>query len=217
MRLSMHKLKRPKTPDALEKLKEKYPATDEWSEVVDAQKDEIRTALFSMQGYFCAYCERTVTSQYGHEDKTGHIEHYRRRKFFPQHTFDWNNLFYSCSNHDSCGKHKDEKIPAGNIDYKKMIDPCVDNPEDLFVFTTLGEIKPREDISPAQKERAEETIRVFGLNNIRKDRETNMKAFGYLNNYPMSTIESIIKQLEIDGIQPYLTSLYSIFGLRRVS
>jgi uncharacterized protein (TIGR02646 family) len=204
----MHKLIRANAPDSLKELKKNYPKIDEWAKVTATERDEIRAALFSMQGYFCAYCERTVTTEHGH------IEHFKRRSMFPQNTFDWNNLFYSCSNHDSCGKHKDEKIPAGNIDYNKMIDPCVDNPEDFLFFNSNGDISPRENLPQAVKARAEETIRVFGLQNLRKERANTFKSFEYLISNP-DLIDQILTDLNSN--QSFITMLYHVFNRRRVA
>lgn len=208
MRSKMHKLNRPETPDALKELKKRHGRKNEWEKVTDTERDDIRTALFSMQGYFCAYCERTVTSEHGH------IEHYRKRSMFPKFTFEWDNLFYSCLNHDSCGKHKDQEIPGSSINYTILLDPCIDNPEDFLFFNSNGDISPRENLSSADRARAEETIRVFGLQNIRKERATTFKPFEFLHSYP-ELIDQILGSLNTN--QSFITMLYHVFGRKRVA
>lgn len=209
----MHKLVRPEVPDSLKKLKAQYPSTDEWSKVTSEQREEIRDALFSMQGHFCAYCERCVTPEYGHEDKTGHIEHFRRRSVIPALTFEWNNIFYSCSTKNTCGKQKDS-LKSDTVDYTKLIDPCIDNPEDYLFFNSNGDVSPRENLLPADKERAEETIRVFGLQSVREDRASVFKQYKYFSERP-ELIDQILDT--IDASQPFVTMLYSVFGRRRVA
>lgn len=128
---------------------------DKWSEVKGCDKEEIRSCLEEMQGRRCAYCE-------GDLDTLGqHIEHFWRKGQYPVRTFDWTNLFWSCDETDSCGHFKDHG--AGAYDVAQLVDPCCDDPDLFFRFRSDGTIDVRPGLSPADKHRAVETLRVFGL------------------------------------------------------
>lgn len=120
--------------------------TDEHATLADA--------LYARQDGYCAYCEIHLNDR-----SDGHIEHLERRSDNAKRTFDWANLFYSCSKPDSCGKYKDN----GRIRFKPadIIDPSEENPLDFFVYDANGRIVAREGTG---QRRAEETIRVFNLN-----------------------------------------------------
>jgi uncharacterized protein (TIGR02646 family) len=130
----------------------------QWDDVTGENKAQIRQQLQHMQGRRCAYCEGSL-------DALGsHIEHFRRKApgHFPQLTFAWCNLFWSCDQPDSCGHYKDHG--AGTYDVNDLIDPCVDNPDTFFRFRTDGTVNVRSDLGAADKHKAEETLRVFNLN-----------------------------------------------------
>jgi uncharacterized protein (TIGR02646 family) len=127
-----------------------------WDDITALDRAEIRRHLEQMQGRRCAYCE-------GPLDALGqHIEHFRRKRRFPQLTFAWANLYWSCDQTDSCGHYKDHGAGAYNVD--DLIEPCADNPDQFFRFRTDGTISVRSGLDPAQQRRAEETLRVFNLN-----------------------------------------------------
>lgn len=128
---------------------------DDWSVLGFTEKEEIRNALKSMQGERCAYCECQLSS--GNQ----HIEHFRQRSCYPQGTFAWDNLFWSCCQNDSCGKHKDS-LPR-TYDHRDLIKADVDNPERFFHFMSDGTISIRSGLSSADRRRAEETLRIFNL------------------------------------------------------
>ena len=136
--------------------------THDWRNVTPLDKETIWQELDIMQGSFCAYCQRKLTA-------AKHIEHfYPRNQFgsqFKYLTFDWGNIFGSCDNHDICGKHKDEVIGDGNYNPQLLLKPDRDNPEDLIHYYEVGTIAPRASISLDDKQRVNETIRVFNLNN----------------------------------------------------
>lgn len=151
----MKHIQRSAAPECLNQLK---GGRDEWK-VVD--KEALWIALNPMQNNFCAYCECRL------RDK--HIEHFRTRDDYPKLTFDWNNLFGSCGNPQlagqspRCGIYKDRSgHPPYNPDH--LIKPDTDNPSDFLLFLTDGVVRARNDLSPSDKIKAEETIRVFNLN-----------------------------------------------------
>jgi uncharacterized protein (TIGR02646 family) len=149
----MHQLNRAlcHTPKCLRKYQ--Y-GQDRWEDLSNDDRQEIRTALEEMQRRRCAYCECDL------EHHGQHIEHFRQRHRYVQGTFDWNNLFWSCERGDSCGKHKDV---CEMYDYRILIKPDDDDPEQFFLFVNDGTISVREGLTVAQRHRAEETLRIFNL------------------------------------------------------
>jgi len=126
-----------------------------WNDVQPADKAQIRAHLETMQGKRCAYCEGSL-------DALGqHIEHFRRKSAHPALTFDWNNLFWSCDQNDSCGHFKDRG--AGQYNIADLIEPCCDDPDEFFVFRSDGTISVRRGLSAQDERRAKETLRVFSL------------------------------------------------------
>jgi uncharacterized protein (TIGR02646 family) len=129
-----------------------------WDDLTPQDKDQIRHQLEQMQGRRCAYCEGSL-------DALGsHIEHFRRKRqgHFPNLTFTWSNLYWSCDQKDSCGHHKDHG--AGAYDVNDLVDPCNDNPDLFFRFRTDGTINVRNGLGAQNTHKAEETLRVFNLN-----------------------------------------------------
>lgn len=125
-----------------------------WNDLSRDDRQEICAALEAMQGQRCAYCECDLNKH----DR--HIEHFRQRGRYPQGTFDWNNLFWSCKREDSCGKHKDS---CGIYQHPDLIKPDVDDPEQFFIFVADGSITVRDDLTNHDRNRAEETLRIFNL------------------------------------------------------
>lgn len=148
----MHKLARGNAPACLARYQH---GRDTWADVVEADKDEIRKELKSMQGELCAYCECSLIAH------GQHIEHFRQRSIYQQGTFDWWNLFGSCNRKNSCGKHKDS-IPR-TYDHRDLIKPDVEEPDHFFHFMVDGTISLRPGLSEAQQKRATETLRIFNL------------------------------------------------------
>ena len=149
----MHKLNRPEAPTCLATYQ--Y-GVHSWT--VDspdfAGRQEIWVCLDAMQGERCAYCERKIGPG------SRHIEHFRRRCSFQHLTFDWSNLFGSCEDDDTCGKHKDS---CGSYDVSLLLKPDDDDPDDFFDFLSNGTIAPRTGLNGSMRLRATETLRVFNL------------------------------------------------------
>ncbi|WP_052131676.1 retron Ec78 anti-phage system effector HNH endonuclease PtuB [Vibrio coralliilyticus] len=132
--------------------------TTDW---MDAPKDAIWIELDKMQQGFCAYCECQLNRK--------HIEHFRTRSGYPKETFNWNNLFGSCGDSsrkggwNRCGIFKDNG--AGPYDINDLVKPDSHNPSDYLLFLTTGEVTFQPNLLGQDKKIAEETIRVFNLNN----------------------------------------------------
>ena len=84
----------------------------------------------------------------GHLDALGqHIEHFRRKKHFPELTFTWANLYWSCDQTDSCGHYKDHGAGAYNVN--DLVELCIDDPDEFFRFRADGTISIRPGLSAA--------------------------------------------------------------------
>ena len=150
----MHKLERPEPPTCLARFR---PGRDAWPDLGTDDRKEIRSQLATMQGQRCAYCEVGLAI----EVREGHIEHFEQRSRNSARTFDWDNLFGSCDQQDSCGKHKDRL--ASTYRWADLIKPDVDDPDDYLRFLSDGRIVARESLDVEARRRAEETLRVFNL------------------------------------------------------
>ncbi|BBS15931.1 retron system putative HNH endonuclease [Aeromonas caviae] len=167
----MHKLER-NGVDAPDCLDDYDYRTQSWDDLGGESKRVVRAALVQMQGIpnvttaeaaeygvRCAYCEGPIFHH-------GHIEHFRRknRQHYPELTFEWHNLFLACGATEHCGHFKDRKdAPPYNPD--QLIKPDENDPEEYFFFHSSGEVRVRGELSDQMKQRAVETIRVFGLDN----------------------------------------------------
>lgn len=142
-----------------------HDAARQYSNLRGPQKTEIRTALLTMQQNRCAYCERRT----GTGENDGHIEHFRRQVDCPDRTTDWRNLFWSCSDPNFCGKHKDTCDVVGStgkcrpVNMDDIIDPSTDDPDHFLHFISDGSIQQRPNLTPDEQRRYVETLRVFQL------------------------------------------------------
>jgi uncharacterized protein (TIGR02646 family) len=126
-------------------------------------KKSIWKELDKMQHGFCAYCERKLN------DKK-HIEHFVPKRDDKKLEHEWENLFGSCGNSmqpwDSCGIFKDEK--ARPYDSINLIKPDIESPDKYLKFSSNGTVKPKSNLKGLDRKKAQETIRVFNLDNCIK-------------------------------------------------
>lgn len=85
------------------------------------QHKDIKETLLKMFHGRCAYCE----SKYEHVD-FGDIEHFRPKERYQLLAVKWTNLLLACPR---CNIIKDNQFPK-----PKLINPCVDNPNEHFLF-----------------------------------------------------------------------------------
>jgi len=151
-----------------------------YGDLYAAEKEEIRATLLRLQGDRCAYCERRT----GRERNDGHIEHFRDQAGHDHLDLNWENLFWSCSDENTCGKHKDKckgkSGPQATFRREEILDPSMDDPELFLLFLPDGTVRPRPDLSPVDQRRAEETLRVFQLDksaDLRRSRADAVKPY----------------------------------------
>lgn len=118
--------------------------------------DEIERALFDMADNHCSFCDIQPLKASG-----ATIEHFRPKKKFPLLAYVWANLFYACSNCQKKGKRFDltcKPLKPDQLNYSFNY---------YFIFIeTVEEIllKPNPARLPEEQKRADETIRLYGLN-----------------------------------------------------
>jgi len=155
-------------PDCLAKYD--YRIHD-WQDFKGACKKQLRFALFQLQGIEgtttqdaseyglrCAYCESAIYDE-------GHIEHFRRKnpQHFPELTFEWGNLFLACGANTHCVHYKDRPSAAA-YNPNHLLKPDEHDPSSFLYFHSSGEVRANCTLNDNDKGRAQETIRVFGLN-----------------------------------------------------
>ena len=152
----MHKFSRGTDPVNMARVKTKY---HNWDDAFAKSQEHttIGDCLYERQSHYCAYCDCLLRKK-----ANGYIEHLERRTDKPQRAFDWSNMFFSCKNKESCGLYKDNT--KQHFLLADIVDPSVDNPDDFFVYDMTGNILAKDD---AHQYRANETIRVFKLNDSR--------------------------------------------------
>lgn len=195
----MHKLNRSEIP-APRCLRKYQHGRDNWDTLSQEDKLQIQVALEQMQGRRCAYCEC------GLDQQGKHIEHFRQRSRYSQGTFDWNNLFWSCCRQESCGIHKDR---CDSYQHEYLIKPDVEDPEHFFLFVSDGSIVLRPDLTPTQKHRAQETLRIFNLDAqwgpLRRMRETAVA--GYLKD--LEDLQELSNHFTDQEIQNYIENQFA--------
>lgn len=177
---------------------------------------EIRLALLDLQAHRCAYCERRTGD---HREYDGHIEHFLDQAGHELLDLHWSNLFWSCNDERTCGKHKD-KCRNWHGDQRKfavddLIQPGHDDPEGYLLFVSDGTVRPRAGIDASGLRRAEETIRVFQLNEsarLVKDRHDVIRHFftavvHLLEHAPQSLAAYVKSMLTQHARSPHSTAI----------
>lgn len=142
------------------------------------QNADVRGALYAMQGWVCAYCQRKI-------DRRDHkyVDHFRPKKGgYWWLSYQFANYFLTCG---LCNERKGERFPidegASRLTYEtqerilveeRMLLDLVADPVDLCLYVDVddqgghyGEVVARlVPIEPALGRRAERTIDFFALN-----------------------------------------------------
>ncbi len=211
----MHRFNRGDSPVNFKQIARKCK---DWDKIDQGDRRTIRDALYDRQQKYCAYCECPIESA---DKERAHIEHLERRKDVPQKTFDWNNLFLSCTRPKSCGKYKDDPKNGIKFNVADVIDPSKENPLDYYAFAKDGRIVPRSDenATPERKRKVEETVRIFNLNcskllEIRKNALRNIDClFIQLGRSPSKKeIEKFLNNLGEKNL--CISVYYDYFGFR---
>jgi uncharacterized protein (TIGR02646 family) len=118
--------------------------------------DVLEVSLAEMTGGHCAYCDHFPLDV----EARSTIDHHRPKAtgLFPHLAFEWSNLFYCCS---FCNGTKGEQW------HDALLKP--DEPGFAFeryfdIDVMSGEVRASPAATPHDRHRAEESIRIFGLN-----------------------------------------------------
>lgn len=151
----MHKLHRPALPqDISDSLRDAIEHELRWD---DYNKKPLRSFLRTVvQTGLCAYCERRLSAQ----DSQTRIDHFVPRSSDAGKTqvFEWENLFLSCDDPDTCDNHKRD-------DERKIINPTIDDPREYLTFTATGMVIPVSGLDDVRSQKAKNTIDVLNLKN----------------------------------------------------
>ena len=113
--------------------------------------------LKSQAGDHCSFCDANPVSPPSNET----IEHFQPKSIFPRQAWQWENLYFCC---DFCqGQKREQWAP-------ELLAPDQDGyafGEYFYPDYTTGKIAIRPDISLEQQQRAECTLRLYGLNHPR--------------------------------------------------
>ncbi|CAM6724867.1 TIGR02646 family protein [Salmonella enterica] len=135
---------------------------DDWNSLSSNDKKEIWEEIIKMQGKLCAYCEKKIEHhKSGGKNKVErHIEHFYRKSYYKNLTFEWSNLFGSCGEPQRCGFYKDKQ----KYNDDDLIKADRQNPDVFFHFLENGDVHIREGLNEKEHKMAEVTLRVFNLN-----------------------------------------------------
>lgn len=106
--------------------------------------------LTDEQNQLCGY-----TEIYINELEECHIDHYKKREFFPELTFDWGNLIVATKDDDFGANFKDSNYKIQKKEYSEIYNPVVDDIP--FKYNQWGEIIEEDG-------KIKKTVEVFNLN-----------------------------------------------------
>jgi len=129
--------------------KVKYAWEDE---NISAIRETLRAdMLLDEQSLLCAYCEKEIDES----AKNSNIDHFKTRNLFPEETLNYHNLLVSCNTFGRCSHLKDNTVKHKH-EYKHIVNPAIENPNDFFDYLTTGEIV-------AKNEKGQFSIDIFNL------------------------------------------------------
>ena len=186
------------------KSKVKRPnESNAWSdENINSIREDLALYILNEQSGLCIYCEKVVKDY----PKNCHIDHYKKRGYFPNETLNYDNLLISCNNENRCAKYKDKKIKQE--DYLKFINPILENPEDFLEYTFYGELKPKDSLNQVDKDKAVFTIDILNLNerSLVEERKTVILQICAM----ISQIKNL-EQIKAYGLNNFVTLLKWVF------
>lgn len=112
--------------------------------IFDNQLDKkaLRDALIVEQKHICVYCESRIQETLASPPR---IEHWRPLSKSPKHALDWQNLYLSCDNQDTCDVHKKNDRLAADDTEDDLPWPADTHYEDWVGFTRGGKVYMRAD------------------------------------------------------------------------
>ena len=143
------KFVRRENPQKFEEIHHSQHFPNLYDECIDRLKNE--------QGNLSGYTEKPLKSGI-------HVDHFKKQQWFNTQdmVFGWENFIADEHQGDFGSDYKDTflKLPE---EYAKLINPVLEDPHHFLTFMDEGIIKPVDDLSDAEKEKAEFTIQAFNL------------------------------------------------------
>lgn len=135
----------------------KFEGQQEWSVSVDYHRMWREHILGTEQYGLSGYTEAPL-----HMDDS-HIDHFYKRSLFRDKVHSWENLVVDTIDETYGAKYKDKlvKIAPDNL---KVINPVTENPNWFFRYNVNGHIVSKDNLSEAERIRADYTIKVLNLN-----------------------------------------------------
>lgn len=165
--------------DYFESFKQKYNTKRYIEDCNNLElKKAIKDDLFRKQRGQCAYCESKITL----EKCT--IEHIQPRDKANALECEYSNIILSCKNTDSCDRFK-----GNNVWLSDYIHPVLNNPEELFHFSSNGEII-------SENKNAIDTIAYLNLNSDKLKRIRKGIVFNLQNMRGIENISSYFNEHE---------------------
>ncbi len=160
---------------------------DDFSQNYQAISQDIRLhILCTEQESVCGYTELPIDDPY-----RCHIDHFRKRQYFSNLTFDWRNFIVATIDDDFGAKYKDGRNGIKKDEYDNIFNPVDDNVEQYFEYSKLGDILPKLSCTTTEKAKAEKTIEVFNLKHpaLKRRREKIIKMLEDFGDLPPEEIK----------------------------
>lgn len=146
-------------------FKKSHPNAD-WDKDVKGHKQIWRKHILEIEQHNqSGYTEEHLSFEKKGQKPTTHIDHFyqKRKDWWPQRTYDWNNYVVDAINDDYGARYKDQHI-SSMLENEKLINPVLEDAKRYFRYEKTGEIEPAKDLSAEEKKKALFTREKFNLN-----------------------------------------------------
>jgi len=141
-----------------------------WTDFVEnAHNDylQVRNQALADQGQECAYTGLWLGE---HTSQKLHIDHFLKRSLYPEHQFNWDNLFAAAKDLNCGSDYKDHNIhgPKANSDnqYQNFYSPLEANLEGMFWYQQNGQVVVHPCVGDENKAKVQQTIDMYNLNAV---------------------------------------------------
>ncbi len=173
-----------------------------WFDLSKEIGDKTRKYMLDFeQNNQCAYTEKLIISE------NSHIDHFKKQNFIRQGLFEinifcWNNLLTSCNNEFYGAKYKDKIIKS--TEYKNLINPVIENPNDYLEYSTTG-----ERLSKNNNKKGQTTINLLNLNDYELVSQRKTVAIQVKSMYKEFAVNEIIEF--IGKFESFIKGIYTNF------
>jgi len=165
-----------------------------WDGINEIRSNLRKHILKTEQNFQCAYCEFNISS----DNTRSHIDHFKRKHFFPELTFEYDNLLVSCNNPNHCASYKDSSVNSKDV-YVNLIDPVCEDPADHFEYYISGKLV-------SKNEKAKFTEKIFNLNHPGLKQQRNDVAWAVQGYKESMELEEVI--VEIGSFESFIRAIW---------